>query len=106
MLSIYFLLIEKFNYSNQLWLVDIVCGVFILFRFQIYSTCDIFVTVQQASKDIAKEKESLEKAKRAKEAQEKRERERQEKIARTNALVDINGGMLMSSFLVFVKSIV
>lgn len=64
------------------------------------------MTVQQASKDIAKEKESLEKAKRAKEAQEKRERERQEKIARTNALVDINGGMLMSSFLVFVKSIV
>ena len=50
--------------------------------------------VQQASKDIAKEREAHEKAKRAKEAQEKRERERQEKIARTNALVDINGGML------------
>lgn len=48
--------------------------------------------VQQASKDIAKDREALEKAKRAKEAQEKRERERQEKIARTNALVDINGG--------------
>ena len=53
----------------------------------------VCVIVQQASKDIAKDREALEKAKRAKEAQEKRERERQEKIARTNALVDINGGM-------------
>jgi len=53
------------------------------------------VIVQQASKDIVKEREALEKAKRAKEAQEQRERERQEKIARTNALVDINGGMLV-----------
>ena len=40
-----------------------------------------------------RDRETIEKAKRAKEAQEKRERERQEKIARTNALVDINGGM-------------
>jgi len=64
--------------------------------------CDVSVTfiviVQQASKDNAKEKEAVEKAKRAKEAQEKRERERQEKIARTNALVDINGGKSLCSF--------
>jgi len=55
----------------------------------------VCMVVQQASKDIAKEREAAEKAKRAKEAQEKRERERQEKKARTNALVDINGGMLV-----------
>jgi len=60
------------------------------------------MVVQQASKAIAKEREALEKAKRAKEAQEKRERERQEKIARTNALVDINGGMSeMSELVIF-----
>jgi len=58
----------------------------------------VIAIVQQASKDIAKEREALEKAKRAKEVQEKRERERQEKIARTNALVDINGGMLFMIF--------
>jgi len=51
------------------------------------------LTAQQASKDVAKEREAAEKARRLKEAQEKRERERHEKIARTNALVDINGGM-------------
>jgi len=56
------------------------------------------VMVQQASKDIAKEREAFEKAKRAKEAQEKRDRERQDKIARTNALVDINGGKLVIFF--------
>ena len=48
--------------------------------------------MQQASKDVAKEREAAEKAQRLKDAQEKRDRERREKIARTNALVDINGG--------------
>ena len=61
--------------------------------------------VQQASKDIAKEREAVEKAKRAKEAQEKRERERQEKIARTNALVDINGGMSIIVIFNFIHSL-
>jgi len=66
------------------------------FNFEYYEYLQVCVIGQQAMKDIAKDREALEKAKRAKEAQEKRERERQEKIARTNALVDINGGMLAS----------
>lgn len=47
---------------------------------------------QQAVNDIAKLKETEEKAKRAKEAQEKREREKQEKQARKKVLIDINAG--------------
>jgi len=49
--------------------------------------------MQQSQKDLALERESVEKAKRIKEAQERRDRERREKFARTNALVDMNNGI-------------
>jgi hypothetical protein len=55
--------------------------------------------LQQTRKDIANEKEANEKAKRVKEAQERRDRERLEKIARTNALVDMNNGKYVACWL-------
>ena len=55
--------------------------------------------MQQSQKDLALEKDAAEKAKRVREAQERRDRERREKTARTNAIVDMNNGILNSSSL-------
>jgi len=80
MISSYQQVAKYFCFDNKKYLME-----------EFFGDIKAFVeSFNQAAKDIAKERESGEKAKRMKEAQEKRDRERQEKIARTHALVDIN----------------